>query len=280
MPAELSDLSRTDTEGIPVPLQFPEQSSDPAFHRRLLSLGLSVGRSGGHMARSMMLDEMRQLVEALPLEASLDDYRSAIEERNLLGKPTQSSRKKSFRHLVELYGLDWKKPLFRTMRRLAKDQPADLPLLAMLCVYCRDPQLRQSFELIESLAPGTVLPRERMEQHLEEGFPGQFSAAMKKSLAQNVNTTWTCCGHLDGRARKVRSLPRPGWAASTYAMFVGYLLGLRGDVLLNSVFSRLVAAQPAQLAAHLATAASRHWLRLRHAGGVIEIDFSELAQAE
>jgi hypothetical protein len=44
--------------------------------------------------------------------------------------------------------------------------------------------------------------------------------------------------------------------------------------------SRLVAATPAQLAAHLSTAASRHWLRLRQAGGVIEIDFSQLAQTE
>jgi hypothetical protein len=119
-----------------------------------------------------------------------------------------------------------------------------------------------------------------MEQHLEEGFPGQFSEAMKKSLAQNVNTTWTACGHLEGRAKKTRSLPRPGWAASTYAMFVGYLLGLRGEILLNSVFSRLVASAPSQITAHLSASASRHWLRLRHAGGVIEIDFSQLAQSK
>lgn len=242
--------------------------------------GFSANRTGGHMARSMMLTEMKLLHEVLPLEASLEDYRSAIEDRNILAKPTQSSRLKSYRHLVELYGLDFKKPLFRTMRRLAKDQPTDLPLLAMLCVYGRDPQLRYSFEYIDSLSPGNVLQREKMEQHLEQGFPGLFSNAMKKSLAQNVNTTWTACGHLEGRAKKMRSLPRPGWASSTYGMFVGYLLGLRGEILLNSVFSRLVAASPAMLTAHLTTAASRHWLRLRQAGGVIEIDFSQLAQTE
>ncbi len=242
------------------------------------AFGFSANRTGGHLARSMMLTEMRQLHEALPLDASLNDYRRAIEERNLLAKPTQSSRHKSYRHLVELYGLDFKKPIFRTMRRLAREQPADLPLLAMLCVYGRDPQLRHSFEMIDSLSPGAVLPRQMMEEHLEQGFPGQFSDAMKKSLAQNVNTTWTACGHLVGRARKIRSLPRAGWAASTFAMFVGYLVGLRGEILLNSVFARLVAAAPAQLTAHLTTAASRHWLRLRHAGGVIEIDFSQLAK--
>ena len=232
------------------------------------------------MARSMMLTEMKQLQLALPLDASQDDFRKAIETRNLLAKPTQSSRHGSYRHLVTLYGLDFQKPLFRAMRRLAKDQPSDLPLLAMLCVYGRDPQLRHSFKLIDGLAPGTVLPREKMEEHLELGFPGQFSEAMRMSLAQNVNTTWTASGHLAGRAKKIRSLPRPAWAASTYAMFVGYLMGLRGEILLGSVFARLVSAAPAQLLAHLTTAASRHWLRLRHAGGVVEIDFSQLAQTK
>lgn len=232
------------------------------------------------MARSMMLHEIKQLHESLPLDASLADYRIAIEDRNVLAKPTQSSRQKSYRHLVELYGLEAQKPLFHTMRRLAKAQPSDLPLLAMLCVYGRDPQLRHSFTLIDSLSPGTVLPRIAMEEHLEQGFPGVFSQAMKESLAQNVNTTWTFCGHLEGRSKKTRILPAPGWAAATYAMFVGYLLGLRGEILLNSVFGRLVAATPGELASHLTTAASRHWMRLRQAGGVIEIDFSHLAEAK
>ena len=246
----------------------------------LEALGFSANRSGGHMARSMMLMEFRQLHEALPLEASRDDYRRAIEERNVLAKPTQSSRRQSYRHLVELYGLDGAKPLFHTLRRLAQAQPGDLPLLAMLCVYGRDPQLRHSFTLIESLPPGAVLLRQAMEEHLEDGFPGRFSAAMKKSLAQNVNTTWSGCGHLTGRSKKIRTLPRPGWAAATYAMFAGYLMGLRGEILLHSVWGQLVAAAPAQLTEHLTTAAARHWLRLRHGGGVIEIDFSQLAQAE
>lgn len=246
--------------------------------QQLVQFGFSVNRTGGHMARSMMFTEIKQLHEALSLDASQGDYRRAIEERNVLAKPTQSSRHKSYVHLVQLYGLDAQKPLFHVMRRLAKDQPADLPLLAMLCVYGRDPQLRHSFAIIDSLSPGTVLPRATMEEHLEQGFPGLFSKAMKESLAQNVNTTWTMSGHLVGRSKKSRTLPTAGWAAATFAMFVGYLLGLRGEILLNSIFGRLVAATPAQLAAHLTTAASRHWLRLRQAGGVIEIDFSQLAQ--
>ena len=48
-----------------------------------------------------------------------------------------------------------------------------------------------------------------MEQNLESGFPGRFSPATKKSMAQNVNTTWTFGGHLVGRTKKIRELPQP-----------------------------------------------------------------------
>jgi hypothetical protein len=172
--------------------------------------------------------------------------------------------------------LDPQKALFRQLRKLAAEDPASLPLMAMTCTFCRDAQLRRSFELIDKLKVGEVLTRERMEQHLEAGFPGRFSAAMKKSLAQNVNTTWTESGHLSGRAKKTRSLPKPRLAASIYAMFAGYLLGMRGGILLHSVFAQLVAADPGIMAAHLATASARGWIRFRHAGGVTEIDCSPM----
>jgi hypothetical protein len=119
-----------------------------------------------------------------------------------------------------------------------------------------------------------------MEQHLEECFPKRFSPAMKASLAQNINTTWTAGGHLAGVRVKRRSLPTPKPATSTYAMLAGYLLGLRGDSLLSSVFGRLIGAEPALIIAHLSTASRQGWLRFRHGGGVMEMDFSALLLPE
>jgi hypothetical protein len=103
-----------------------------------------------------------------------------------------------------------------------------------VCAYARDPQLRHSFELVRTLRPSEVLQRVTMEQHLENGFPRRFSPAMKKSMAQNVNTTWTFGGHLAGKAKKTRRLPEPRPVSAAYAMFVGYLTGLHGERLLDS----------------------------------------------
>lgn len=227
------------------------------------------------MARSMMLGEI-QLLLAMPNLSEPADFRRVIEQENVLGKPTVSSRQKSFRHLVELYGLDASQALFRVLQRFAAIAPDSIPLLALVCVFCRDPQLRGSFSLLEQTNPGTPIPRRLMEEHLETLFPDRFSPAMKQSLAQNVNTTWTVSGHLHGRAVKTRAIPSPSFLATTYALFAGYLAGLRGDVLLKSIFSRLVAVSPLQAIEHLKESSKHGFLRLRHAGGVTEIDFSPL----
>ena len=243
--------------------------TDPQF-------GFSTKLTGGHMARSMMLPELTALLQALSPEATLAQYRQAILEENVLAKPTQSSRVKSLHHLVELYTLDGRLILFRLLRRLAAQDPESLPLLALVLAFCRDPQLRQSFALIDRLRPGETLPRERMEEHLEQGFPGRFSVAMKKSLAQNVNTSWTVTGHLKGRSVKVKARPSPRPMASVYAAVAGYLSGLRGEMLLGSPFGHLVGVDQPTLASHLAAGAARGLLRYRSAGGVVEIDFTPL----
>lgn len=243
-------------------------------------LGFSERRSGGMMARSMMLSELRELLSSTAPAASRQDYQAAIIDENILGKDTYSSRRKSATHLYELYGLDPRLALFRILRRLADEDRDSLPLLAVTCVYCRDAQLRASFPLIESLKPGEILERRRMEDHLENLFPRRFSIAMKRSLTQNINTTWTAAGHLSGVRikRKARPIARP--VASTYAMFAGYLSGLRGEALLASPFGHLVGADPLLIMTHLTIASRQGWLRFRQGGGVMEMDFSPMLLPE
>lgn len=239
-------------------------------------LGFSKASLGGHSARSMMFLEMRALVRAMPLTVTKNDFTKAIVEENVLEKPTLISRQKSLRHLVELYGMDPSQALFRVLWDFGHADFDSLPQFCLVCAYARDPQLRHSFELVRTLRLGEVLERTAMEQHLENGFPGRFSPAMKKSMAQNVNTTWTFGGHLTGKAKKVRRLPEPRPVSAAYAMFVGYLTGLRGERLLDSVFASLVASNRSQLQAALSLASAKGLLSLKQAAGIVEFDFSNL----
>jgi len=284
MSVRFLSVDRTKSDSLLVTcraLRLPLDDSDhfmlsPSFSARLEPFGFSAKLTGGHMARSMMFEEMRILQESLPLEAKKEDFKRAIVEENILGKPTQSSREKSFHHLVELYGMDPGLALFRVLRTLGNADRSSFPLMAATCVYSRDPQLRASFELIQSKRDGQEIPRVEMEELLEASFPDRFSPAMKKSLAQNVNTTWTFSGHLEGRSKKTRRLPVAGFGAVTFAMFVGWLSGLRGELLLSSVYGRLVNAEPGTILHQLRQASAHQWLRLRSGGGVTEIDFSPL----
>ena len=84
-----------------------------------------------------------------PYDASFstsDDFTKAIVEENVLEKPTLSSRKKSLRHLVELYGMDPSKAMFRIFWEFGPCRfRVSAPALSGLCVCPRSstaPELR------------------------------------------------------------------------------------------------------------------------------------------
>jgi hypothetical protein len=248
----------------------------PKINSRLNEFGFSDNLTGGHMARSMMADEISILCKSLPPDTSTDKYKTSILDENILGKPTFTSRQKSLRHLIQLYSLDPQLALFRVFRKFLSHDFSSLPQLGMVCAFCRDQQLRYSFLLIDDLRTGEILKHERMEQHFEAGFPNRYSAAMIQSLTRNVDTTWTVSGHLHGKAVKKRAAPEPKLVASIYAMFAGYLTGLRSEMLIESIFGRLVSQDTSVLKTHLSSGSARGWLRYRSAGGVTEIDFSPM----
>jgi len=252
------------------------QNDRAALASTRLALGFSDAIAGAHAARSMMFHEMGSLVHALPREVSPGAFAKAVIEENVLAKPTQGSRRKTLRHFTQLYGLDPSKALFRVFWALCHTDFESLAQLCLVCAYARDPLLRLSFDFIRTMKLGELMNRPAMEQHLENVFPGRFSPAMKKSMAQNVITSWSYGGHLAGRKKKTRQLPEPRPISAAYAMFVGYLAGLRGVWLLDSDFAALVSSNRSQLQAALVLASARGLLSLKQAAGIVEFDFSSL----
>jgi hypothetical protein len=224
----------------------------------------------------MMFKEITTTLNAVAMSASREDYRNEIVLSNILGKNTFSTREKSFRHLREHYGLDPSLPLFYVFRFFASESPESLPLLALVLAFCRDPQLRISFDLIDAATVGQECSSKSFEEHLESIYPGRFSKSTNASMARNLRSTWTTTGHLIGRRHKIRQNPVSSVAATTFAAFAGYLLGLRGDVLLKSVLLRLVATDHSTTVSHLSSASSQGWLRFLSSGGVTEVDFEPL----
>ena len=242
-------------------------------HDTMARFGFRMGRSGAHASRTMMLDELQALLDAMPENAIRADYIDGVVHANLLGKGTAKARELTAKHLVELYGLDENLCLFRVFHRLWRQDAQARPVLALTLALARDPLLRLSRPLMLAKQPGEPLDRREVEAVLDQAEPGRFSAASLKSFAQNINGSWTQAGFLHGRARKVRTLPTITPTNLTLALFLGHLEGLRAQRLFASDWARLISGSQEELIALAQSASRRGLLVFMNAGGVMEVRF-------
>jgi hypothetical protein len=68
---------------MPVPSTITERP----FPVEPAPLGLSPNRTGGHMARAMMLQDLTELCRSVPADVNHEGYQRFIIIDNLLGRP-------------------------------------------------------------------------------------------------------------------------------------------------------------------------------------------------
>ena len=240
------------------------------------SLGFREGTSSVHTSRTMMLGELSLVLEHVGPKATADEYLAAVVEQNVLGKPTQTTRKRTAQRLVELYALDQTCPVFRLLRHFWTADDAARPLLAYLAAASRDPLLRESTPFIVAILVGTAVTPIQISLHLSEKYPKRFQASTALATAQRLASSWTQAGYLIGKVNKTRTRPVVTTVAVSFAMILGYLCGLRGKMLLDTAWTRMLDRSPAEIAS-LATEASRQgWMNYKAAGSVVEISFPGL----
>lgn len=248
---------------------------------KLESFGFLYGKSGPHTARTLMLDELTILLDSVDAgSASLDSFRNAITEDNCLSKQSGKTRELTFHHLKDLYGLNPSIPLFRNLLYFWKREPEGRPLLAALCAFPRDRIFRASHGWIEKFATGEQVFREQIEERIAENFPDRFSPASLKSIAQNLNSSWTKTGHLQGKVKKIRAKAKPTPASTAFALYLGYLNGIRGEELFHSPYAKVLDARPAELMEKAETASQRGWIVMKRLGNVIEVLLPQLITEE
>ncbi len=220
-----------------------------------------------------MLDDLRLLLAHTAPKATRADYVAAVEDDNVLGKPTRKARQLALRHMATLYGLDSENPIFRALRRLWPLDEGAQPLLALAVALARDPLLRGTQPFMLEQAAGTPVPRESVELFLACAYPDRFSPASLKSFAQNVAGTWTAAGFLNGRVRKSRAFVQPHPESLALLLFLGYLEGRTGQRLFSSDWTNLLGSSPDELEALANSASHRGLLVFMNAGGVKEVRF-------
>lgn len=238
--------------------------------------GFKYGRNGAHASRTMMLSEITELFSHRPVNATAFDYQQDIEQYNILNKPTLKARQLTWRHLVDLYGMSTDITLFRVFRLLWQADENARAVLACQMGLARDPLLRLSKEKILQLQLGQQLTREEMEAVFADRFPERFSAATLKSVAQNVNGTWTNAGYLTGRTKKFRSEPEIRAVNVVFALLMGYIQGATGNRLFTSEWMQMLECRTERLLDLARMASHSGLITFKHSSEVIEIGFPDL----
>src|SRR4051794_7962270 len=80
-----------------------------------------------HMRRSMQLDALEAMFEAVPSDATTDAYRRAVLDDNVLGQATASGRLSCWKPMRTLYRLDPSYTPFALLRQLWNDDRSARP---------------------------------------------------------------------------------------------------------------------------------------------------------
>lgn len=241
-----------------------------------LAAGMSNEPAGTHTSRTLMLRELAALLASRGRRASYEDYSTAVVDDNVLTKATLATRKKTLRHLRELYALRPEVPVFAALRELWWADEAGRPLLALLCAVGRDPLLRSTAQVITDAAPGTPVDAADIASAVEQTFPHRFAPGVRARIGRNAASSWTQSAHLLGRDHKARARAVATPATVGYALYLGHLGGDTGSGLFRTLWAQLLDVSESS-ARELAASASRlGWVTYRSSAGMTEVTFRQL----
>lgn len=247
-----------------------------AIPQAAVEYGFVVQGLGPHSSRTIMLHDLELLLAACPRDAGADVYQAAILHDNVLLKPTESTRRKSYRHMREMYGLNPGILLFRALADLWDQQSAAQPLIALLCGLARDPSLRATIPVILNATVDGQVTADMMSAAIQEQYPVELGPTTLAAMGRRAASSWTQSGHLRGYTDKVRARIEIHPTSVAYALLLGYLCGERGEGLFGTAWAGLLDATPHTLREQAASASQQGWLEYRHAGEVTDISFHHL----
>lgn len=220
-----------------------------------------------------MLADLTAVLAAVPSDAPHEHYRYAIQNDNVLGKKTASTRHWAYKKLRELYALDPSMPVFRELRARWEAGGDGRPLLALLAALARDSLLRASVPVLTAAKPGALVLREAFRASMVQARGDRFSDETIKAIVSHLYTSWTESGHLTGKRERARAQVSPTTAATTYALVLGYMTGSRGELLFSTLWTSVLDAPAAVLHDQAKEASRLGWLTYRGIGNIVDVSF-------
>ena len=238
--------------------------------------GFRSGDRGTHTSRTIMLDELSHLLDAVPGDAVCEDYADAVMAHNCLSKRTAATRNLSLQRLNELYALDPQVILFRVLRDLWARNETSRPMLVLLLALARDPLLRATATAVMRTLYGNEFARQSMKDALTAAVDDRLNAATLDKVVRNASSSWTQSGHFRGRGRKTRQQVEATPAATAFALLLGFAVGRRGRLLFETPWTAVLDTSPDDLIDVAVDAKRLGLLDLKQSGSMIDVSFPTL----
>lgn len=233
---------------------------------------------GATTSHTISVHDLVTLLQSCGLRSSFDEYERAVLDDNVLAKKSSGARKRTFRYLRELYLLRDDAILFRALRDLWPTDQRAQPLLAGLCALARDPVFRSTASAIHDATPGEIVESEDLEAAVEAQYPGNYNDDTRAKIGRNTSSSWEQTGHLTIESRFVKRRTRATCLPPNvaYALLLGHLQGVRGELLFDTPWAKILDVPRSHLFTMASLASQQGLIEFRHSGGITEVGFREL----
>ena len=226
-----------------------------------------------HTSRTIMFAELAKVMDyALQNHNFIESL-----NQNVFHKKTKSGIDKTSKYLSTLYGFDNNSPAFKALKHFWNvSEENEKPLLAIIYAINRDYLLAESIDCITHTKLGEKVTIESLEQNIEKLHANKYSAATKKSLAQNIASSWKQVGFIAGKVKNIRVQPVISSKVVGFAMLLAYLNGERGDFIFSNMGVKALCLNESKLRELAIEAAKRDLMQYQYGGNVTAISFNNI----
>lgn len=226
-----------------------------------------------HGARTMMFAELEKVM-AYSMDTGL--YLDAMGE-NVFGKKSSDGIKQTKGFLKRLYGFELTNNSFISFQYFWKIcDTNERPIVAFIYAINQDELLAESVEVLRKVNIGEKATIEQFEEVIEVYHPNQYSPKTRRSMAQNIASSWKQAGFIQGKVKNIRSQPEITYRVACFAFLLAYLNGKRGEFIWSSIGVSALCLQESKLRELALECARKDFMQYQYAGSVTAISFTNL----
>ena len=226
-----------------------------------------------HTARTIMFAELSKV-----MDYSIEDgnYVDSL-NNNIISKKSADGIRQTSIFLKKLYGFDSGDNQFKALKYFWKlGDNNEKPFFAFVYAINHDELLSESLQVVQSVKPGEKASIEFFEENIEKYHPKRYTDKTRRSVAQNIASSWKQAGFIEGKVRNIRRQPEINYRVACFAFLLAYLKGDSGDFIWDSICVKALCLNEIKLRDLAIECSKRDLMLYQYAGSVTVFSFNNL----